>query len=115
MQIYIFVTNSKASNKMKYLRRIGFYLIHRYSKLQLITIAALLILAFIISDSNIFSRLGYDLEIRELNNQIEYYRNKTVQDKERLEQLKSNQADIEKFARERFMMKKSDEDIFVVE
>lgn len=100
---------------MKYLKRIGFYLVHRYSKLQLITIVVLLILAFIISDNNIFSRIGYDLEIRNLNNQIEYYRNKTAQDKERLEQLKSNQIDIEKFARERFMMKKSDEDIFVIE
>lgn len=75
----------------------------------------LIILAFIISDSNIFSRIGYDIEIRNLNSQIEYYRNKTEQDKDRLEQLKSNKADIEKFARERFMMKKADEDIFIVE
>lgn len=100
---------------MKYLQRIAYYMTHRYSKLQLLAIVVLIVLAFIISDSNIFARLGYDLEIRNLNNQIEYYRNKTVEDKERLEQLKSNKNDIEKFARERFMMKKADEDIFIVE
>ena len=71
--------------------------------------------AFFISDSNIFSRFGYDAKIMELNSQIDYYREKTEQDKEKLKLLESDKDQIEKFARENYLLKKDDEDVFVVE
>ena len=71
--------------------------------------------AFFISDSNIFARFGYDAKIMELNSQIDYYREKTEQDKEKLKLLESDKDQIEKFARENFLLKKDDEDVFVVE
>lgn len=100
---------------MKFLKALGSYLAQRYSKVQLLAIAILIVFAFFISESNIFTRLNYDMQIRELNSQIEYYREQTEKDRERLKQLNSNKEDIEKFARENFMMKKPDEDIFIVE
>lgn len=100
---------------MKFLKALGSYLVQRYSKVQLLAIAILIVFAFFISESNIFTRLNYDMQIRELNSQIEYYREQTEKDRERLKQLNSNKEDIEKFARENFMMKKPDEDIFIVE
>ncbi len=53
--------------------------------------------------------------IIELNNQIEYYREKTVEDKQKLQELQSDKDRIEKFARENYLMKKEDEDVFIVE
>lgn len=100
---------------MKFVKAIGRYLTQYFSKLQLLAIVVLIVFAFFISDSNIFTRLNYDIEIHDLNNQIEYYREQAEKDKERLQQLNSNKEDIEKFARENFMMKKPDEDIFIVE
>ncbi|NDV69775.1 septum formation initiator family protein [Dysgonomonas sp. 25] len=100
---------------MKFVKAIGRYLTQYFSKLQLLAIVVLIVFAFFVSDSNIFTRLNYDIEIHDLNNQIEYYREQAEKDKERLQQLNSNKEDIEKFARENFMMKKPDEDIFIVE
>lgn len=75
----------------------------------------IIVFAFFISESNIFARIGYDAKIMELNSQIEYYRDKTVEDKQKLEQLQSDKDRIEKFARENYLMKKEDEDVFIVE
>lgn len=99
---------------MKYLKIAKLYLTRRFSKMQLLVIAALIVFAFLISESNIFARIGYDAEIMSLNNQIEFYREQAEKDRTRLDELNSNKNDIEKFARENFMMKNEDEDIFIV-
>lgn len=100
---------------MKIIKSIVKYIGNRYTKVQLLAIAVILVFAFFISDSSIFDRLSHDSKIRELNNQIEYYREKTEEDKKQLEQLNSNKDDIERFARENYLMKRPNEDIFIVE
>lgn len=91
------------------------FLFSKFTKIQLIIIVVLLICAFIISDSNIFARIGYDADIRELKGQIRHYENKIEEDRRKLEELQSDKEGIEKFARENYFMKKENEDIFVVE
>jgi len=86
-----------------------------YTKIQLLVILAMIVFAFFISESNVFAQIGYDKKINELNDQIEYYRNQTIQDKESLQQLESDKDHIEKFAREKYLMKKDNEDVFIVE
>ena len=83
--------------------------------MQLLVIAVLLICAFVISDSNIFARIGYDSDIRGLKSQIKYYKEKKEEDQRKLDELHSNKEDIEKFARENYMMRKDGEDVFVIE
>lgn len=100
---------------MKIFKSIFNYLITRYTKVQLLIILVIIFFAFFISDSNIFARFGYDAKIMELNSQIDYYREKTEQDKEKLKLLESDKDQIEKFARENYLLKKDDEDVFVVE
>lgn len=87
----------------------------KFSKIQLAAIAILLIACFIISDSNVFTRLGYDSQIRDLEKQIKYYREKTEDDKRKLNELRSDKENIEKFARENYFMKKENEEVFIVE
>lgn len=91
------------------------YLISRYTKVQLLIILVIIIFGFFISESSIFARFSYDAKIMELNSQIEHYRNKTIEDKQKLQQLQSDKDRIEKFARENYLMKKPDEDVFLVE
>lgn len=100
---------------MKIIKSIVRYITTRYTKVQLIALAAIIVYAFILSDSSLFARFSSDAKIMELNSQIKYYRNKTVQDSKQLEQLHSNKDDIEKFARESYLMKKPDEDVYVIE
>ncbi|MDR1883913.1 MAG: septum formation initiator family protein [Prevotella sp.] len=100
---------------MAILKSVFNYLISRYTKAQLLVILAIVVFGFFISESSIFSRFGYDATIMDLNSQIERYRNKTVEDKQKLQELQSNKDCIEKFARENYLMKKPGEDIFLVE
>lgn len=91
------------------------FLFSKFTKIQLVIIAVLLVCAFIISDSNVFARIGYDAEIRSLKGQIKYYEKKKEEDKRKLEELHSDKEGIEKFARENYYMKKDNEDVFVIE
>lgn len=100
---------------VKILKRIYQYITSRYTKVQLLILVVIIVFAFFISDSSIFDRLSSDAKISELNEQIDFYREKAVKDREQLEQLHSNKSDIEKFARESYLMKKPDEDVFVLE
>ena len=78
-------------------------------------IIVIIVFGFFISESNVFARISYDNTINELNEQIEYYHKKTEEDKKKLEELESDKEQIEKFARENYLMKKPNEDIFIVE
>ncbi len=100
---------------MKFLKSIFNYVITRYTKVQLLIILVIVVFAFLISESNIFARISYDAQIMELNDQIEYYRNKTTEDKQKLEQLQLDKDQIEKFVRENYLMKKENEDVYIIE
>lgn len=100
---------------MEFLKKVMKTLRQGYSKIQLAALAAFIIFAFFISDSNVFIQMGYDKKIRDLNNQIEFYREQTARDKKQLELLQSDKESIEKFAREAFLMKQANEDVFIIE
>lgn len=87
----------------------------RFSKVQLLSIAIIIVIAFFIGDSNIFNRFNNNLKISELNKQIKYYREETEKSKGKLIELNSSKENIEKFARENYLMKKNDEDVFIIQ
>lgn len=100
---------------MKSFKKIGRYIVTKFSKVQLAIIAVLIVVSFFVGDSNIFARLAYDWEIRNLKNQIEYYKEKKETDQRKLHELNSDKDNIEKFARENYLMKKDNEEVFVVQ
>lgn len=55
-----------------------------------------------------------DKEINELNDNIKYYKTEIKQDSTKIKKLK-NQDQIEKYAREKYYMKREDEDIYIIE
>lgn len=82
---------------------------------QLAILIALVAMLFFFSDSSLLKRIKYENEIRDLKTQIEYYRHQTEVDRVKLNELQSNLENLEKYARENYMMKKDNEDIFVIE
>ena len=66
-------------------------------------------------ENNLLSRFNYDRKIRKLNNEISYYEKEIEQSNRKISELQRNNETLEKFAREQYLMKKSDEDIFIIE
>ena len=82
---------------------------------QIVILAVLVVMLFFLSDSSMTKRIRYETQIRDLESQIEYYQKLTESDREKLHELRSNDEDLEKFARENYLMKKENEDVFIVE
>lgn len=53
-------------------------------------------------------------KIKKFEAEKEYYINKIETDRKRLYELRTNNENLEKFAREQYLMKKPDEEIFVI-
>ncbi len=90
----------------------------RFAGLSVYQIAILLIMMamlFVFGDSSMVKRIKYEREIRALQTQIQYYREQTENDKLKLYDLKSSKDNLEKFARENYLMKKKDEEVFIIE
>ena len=55
------------------------------------------------------------LKIRQLKGDIEHYQHVIDESNRRLNELRSNSENLEKFAREQYLMKKPNEDIYIIE
>jgi len=53
-------------------------------------------------------------ELGQLQAQVNFYKHKIAADKLKLYELQTNDENLEKFAREQFLMKKADEDVYVI-
>ena len=84
------------------------------NKYWLVTIIFLAV-TFIIGDSNLFNRYKYDIKIRSLENEINHYKKEIEDNKKKIEKLQTDKIGLEQYAREEYLMKKEDEDIFIVE
>lgn len=84
---------------------------HKY----LITIAAFAIILGFLDENSILRRVQYAYEISELNSEIEKYRAEYEESTARLNELATNPEAIERIAREKYRMKKPNEDIYVFE
>ena len=66
-------------------------------------------------DSNSYSvRLRLQSDLEKLKTEKIFYQKKIKQDSLNLSELKTNKANLEKFAREKYLMKKENEDIFII-
>lgn len=67
-------------------------------------------------DSNdLISRFKLGIKLRNLNSEKEYYHQKIAEVQKDREELMTNRELLEKFAREKYLMKKETEDIFIIQ
>lgn len=67
-----------------------------------------------IDDFNVFHRLSLNNKIESLEQQKQYYRNEIKRDSALIKTLKNNPDSLERYAREKYLMKRKHEDIFLV-
>ena len=84
---------------------------HKY----LITIAAFLVIIVFLDENSLIQRAKHQQEINTLNSEITKYRKQFEDDTEKLKELTNNPEAMEKIAREKYLMKKPNEDIFIFE
>jgi cell division protein DivIC len=79
-------------------------------------IAILLFLAWIIffDENNLVAHHRNKLRLNALKEQRVFYRDKIEADNLKMEELRSGSVNLEKYAREQFLMTKPDEDLFLV-
>ena len=53
-------------------------------------------------------------ELQKLKSDREYYLKRIESDRQKLHELKTNNHNLEKFAREQYQMKKADEDLYII-
>ena len=64
--------------------------------------------------NNLNERRKNTNEFNQLLEEKDYYLKKIEEDRKRIEELKTNNDNLEKFAREQYLMKKDNEDIFLI-
>jgi cell division protein FtsB len=103
---------------MRFLRdrdlRIGKFDFNRLKNKYIITTMIFLVWIAFFDENNWVERAQNLRELKELRNDKEYYIEQIEKDTERLKELKTNDENLEKYAREQYLMKKEDEVIFVV-
>ena len=84
---------------------------HKY----LITVLAFGVIMGFLDENSVVRRMQYTQEINDLNREIVKYRAQYEESTERLNELVTNPEAIEQIAREKYRMKKPNEDIYVFE
>ncbi|MDB5010055.1 MAG: Cell division protein FtsB [Mucilaginibacter sp.] len=83
------------------------------NKFFLVTIAFLVWMIFF-DKNDLFSQYEYHQQVNKLKQERDFYKIETERVSKDLDELTSNPEKLEKFAREKYLMKKDNEDVFVI-
>ncbi|MDR1756018.1 MAG: septum formation initiator family protein [Culturomica sp.] len=86
----------------------------RFSNKYLLAGAFFLLWITFIDENSLVNQMQLRHKIATLTRQKEYYREKTEEDKRKISELLGNRDSLEKFAREQYLMKKRNEDIYII-
>ena len=87
------------------------YLKNKY----ILTLLVLFVWILFFDQNNLVDRFMSQRQIRQLESDILYFRDRIRQDSIRMNELKTDNENLEKFAREQYLMKRENEDIFIIE
>ena len=65
-------------------------------------------------DSSLYKRYTYDEKIRGLEKEIKHYQKEIEINSKKLNDLHTDKEGLERFAREEYFMKRSNEDVFII-
>ena len=84
---------------------------HKY----MITVLIFIVVIGFLDENSLIQRVQHRNEISALNKKKKKYRKQYEEDTEKLKELTSNPEALEKIAREKYLMKKPNEDVYVFE
>ncbi len=94
----------------KWVELIGSILKQKYA----IAVAIFILWITFLDSNNLMNRAGAIRELGELQETKEYYKKKVVEDTRLLNELKRNNKVLERYAREQYLMKRENEEIFLI-
>lgn len=80
----------------------------------LLTIIIFFIWLLLFDSNNLIARFREMKELHKLKAEREYFTKKIEADRKKLNELKTDNRNLEKFAREQYKMKKADEDLYII-
>jgi cell division protein FtsB len=83
------------------------------NKFFLVTVAFVIWMVFF-DKNDLFSQYEYHQQVNKLKEERDFYQKETTRVSKDLDELTSNPQKLEKFAREKYLMRKDNEDVFVV-
>lgn len=83
------------------------------NKFFLVTVAFVVWMTFF-DKNDLLSQYQYHQQVSQLEQERDFYKTETDKVSKDLEELTSNPQQLEKFAREKYLMRKDNEDVFVV-
>ena len=83
------------------------------NKFFLVTVAFVVWMTFF-DKNDLLSQYQYNQQVSKLEQERDFYKTETDKVSKDLEELTSNPQQLEKFAREKYLMRKDNEDVFVV-
>ena len=86
------------------------FIINKYS----ITIVAFVVLMLFIDHNDIFIQLDRKRQLNELTDSKKFYELQIEETRKNITDLQSNPLALEKYAREKYLWKKDNEDVFVI-
>jgi cell division protein DivIC len=95
---------------MKILTHIPFWLKNKY----FISFAIFAGIILFFDKNDLFTQSARRRELKDLQQSKEYYTTHIAAESKELEELKSNPATLEKYAREKYLMKRDNEDLFII-
>jgi len=99
---------------MNLLNRIFKKLIPYFKNKYILTLFIFILWLTFFDRSNLVDRVKEIRNLRQFEKDRVYYIERIETDSKRLKQLKTNNKNLEKFAREQYFMKKDNEEIFVI-
>lgn len=79
-----------------------------------IAAAVFAVVILFLDRNNFFTRLERDKELRDLEKSKQHYTSEIAAEQKELQALKTNPATLEKYAREKYLMKRDNEDLFII-
>jgi cell division protein DivIC len=96
--------------KFKFIEKLPPSLRNKY----LLTIIIFFVWLLFLDSNNLVSRYKEMRNLRKLKSEKEYYVQRIEEDKRKLYELKTDNQNLEKFAREQYRMKKPEEDLYII-
>ena len=96
---------------MKLIRHIPAFLRNKYY----LTFSVFAVWMLFFDRNDLFTQLGRNSDLNEIEQSKVYFTKKITENKKFSREIQSNAAAIEKFAREKYLMKRENEDLFLIE
>lgn len=95
---------------MKLLNHLPAWLRNKY----FISISVFAVIVLFLDKNDFFTQVSRRQELKKLQQSKQYYTTQIATERKELEGLKSNPATLEKYAREKYLMKRENEDLFLI-